>query len=410
MNRPADRVAVRVTPDALRRIRHGHPWVFDRSIRSVKPAGSTGDLAVVFDDRRRFAAIGLYDPNQPIAIRVLHVGKPVQIDAHWWEGRVREAMVHRAALVADLEAATGDGPAPGYRVVNGENDGLPGLVVDRYADVLVVKLYTAAWFPHLDAVIGAACGVTGASSVVVRLSRHVAARPGRVADGDVIAGRALSGVPFSEWGLAFEADVRIGQKTGYFLDQRENRRRIGRLAAGRDVLDVFSATGGFAVHAAAGGARSVHSIDASAPTLNAARRNMARNAHRPDVVACRYTTESGDAFEAMRRIATERRRYGVVVVDPPSFAQRAADVDRALGAYRRLAELAVRLVEPDGVLMLASCSSRVGEERFFEAVGSPLGAAGAVAVDRTGHDVDHPVTFPEGAYLKAGFWRLPAGG
>ncbi len=404
------RVAVRLTPDALRRVRQGHPWVFDRSVRSVKPAGRSGDLAVVFDERRRFVAIGLYEPDAAIAVRVIHVGTPTPIDGGWWFRRVADAAARRAELLADLVAAAGDGPGPGYRLVNGENDGLPGLVIDRYADVLVAKLYTAAWFPHLDGVITAAQTVTGASAVVVRLARRVAATSDRFADGEAIAGEVADRVRFSEWGLTFEADVRRGQKTGHFLDQRHNRRRIGELVAGTSVLDVFSATGGFAVHAAAGGARSVHSVDASAPTLDAARQNMELNRHLPAVAACRFTTEVGDAFDVLRRLGAERRRYGVVVIDPPAFAQRASDVERALGAYRRLATLATPLVEPGGVLMLASCSSRVGDEAFFDAVSSPVLAARGVEVERSGHDVDHPVSFAEGAYLKAGFWRMAPDG
>ncbi|MEM9514653.1 MAG: class I SAM-dependent rRNA methyltransferase [Actinomycetota bacterium] len=398
---PPRRVAVRVTPDALRRIRAGHPWVFDRSIRSIDPAGHAGDLAVVFDDRRRFAAVGLLEPDSPIVVRILHHGEPTPIDTTWFRTQLGVVADRRAALVAALTRAAPTGPGPGVRLVNGENDGLPGLVVDRYADVLVVKIYSAAWVPWLDVVIESLIDVTAASAVVLRRARQVTAGP---PDGTVVVGSLVDPrVRFSEWGLDLEADVVDGQKTGYFLDQRANRRRIGSLAHGAEVLDVFAATGGFSAHAAAGGAVAVHSIDASAPTLAVAERNVARNAAGP----VEHTIEVDDAFDALRRLRRAGRRFDVVVIDPPAFAQRAADIQRAERAYARLAKLALDVTGADGVLMLASCSSRIGRTQFFDIVAPLVAERGGREIARTGHDTDHPVTFPEGEYLKAGFWRVP---
>ena len=357
---------------------------------------------MVFDERKRFAAVGLFDPEAPIAIRVLHQGSPTPIDAEWIRGRLGAALGLRRSLVRAMTRAGRDAPGAGYRVINGENDGLGGLVIDRYADVLVIKIYTAAWIPWLEVVVDVAVDVTGAGAVVVRRARHVVDGP---ADGTVIDG-ALDDplVRFGEWGLDLEADVVRGQKTGYFLDQRANRRRIGGLADGAAVLDVFAATGGFGAHAAAGGAASVHSIDASGPTLAVAERNVGRNAATPGFV---HTTEVGDAFDALRGLRRAGRRFDVVVVDPPAFAQRAADVERAARAYERLAGLALDVTAPGGVLMLASCSSRVSTTRFFEIVAPRVAERGGREIVRTGHDTDHPVTFREGEYLKAGFWRLP---
>ncbi len=404
------RLAVRVTPDALRHVRAGHPWVFTDSITSITDGGRAGDLAVVFDQRRAFAAIGLFDPASPIRIKVLHHGAPATIDESWWRAAIAAALDRRAAFIGAADA-----PELGYRVVNGESDGLPGLVVDRYADVLVVKVYSAAWFPHLAAVVRALIDVAGAAvpttAVVLRLARTVArGETFGLADGDVIAGTLADDiVVFREAGLAFEADVRHGQKTGSFLDQRANRMLVGAMADGLDVLDVFAATGGFSVHAAAGGARSVLSVDLSAPTLAAAARNMERNRTLPAVQACAHEIRVGDAFEVLSDLDRQERRFGLVVIDPPSFAQRQSNVEAALRAYSRLTRLAVRLVVPGGVLVQASCSSRVPASAFFETVER----AGAAAdrplreITRTSHDIDHPVTFPEGAYLKAGFWQVP---
>ncbi len=401
----AKRLAVRVTPDALRHIRAGHPWVFEESVTSISHEASAGDLAVIFDNDRKFVAIALYDPDSPIQFRILHVGKPTPIDEDWWRATVRAALDIRAPFTSAPDA-----DRLAYRVLNGENDGVSGLVVDRYADVLVVKLYSAVWFAQLVTVVKALLDLTGCSGVVLRLARNLQDRETfGLADGDVIAGRVPDGpVRFVEAGLQFDADVRAGQKTGHFLDQRANRVRVGRMSEGRDVLDVFTSTGGFSVHAAAGGARSVHAVDVSEPTLAAAEHNMALNRDLAAVAACAFTTECGDAFEALVRLARAGDDYDLVVVDPPSFAQRQANVDGALRAYTRLTHLALRLVRPGGTLVQASCSSRVTDEQFFAAVLDAADAAGRslTEIARTGHDIDHPVTFREGTYLKAGFWRV----
>ncbi len=407
--RPNDkRLAVRVTPDALRHIRAGHPWVFEESVTSISHEASTGDLAVIFDNDRKFVAVALYDPDSPIQFRVLHVGKPTPIDADWWRSTITSALDVRAPFTTPPDA-----DRLAYRVLNGENDGVSGLVVDRYAGVLVIKLYSAVWFPHLVAIVNALLDLTGCTAVVLRLARNLQTRETfGLSDGDVIAGDLADGpVRFVEGGLQFDADVRAGQKTGHFLDQRANRLRVGEMAAGRDVLDVFASTGGFSVHAAAGGARSVHAVDLSAPTLDAAEHNMELNAHLDAVRACAFTTEVGDAFEVMVQLARAGTTYDLVVVDPPSFAQRQANVEGALRAYTRLTHLALRLVRPGGTLVQASCSSRVTDEQFFDTVLDAAVAAGRPLTEimRSGHDIDHPVTFREGAYLKAGFWRVGGG-
>jgi 23S rRNA (cytosine1962-C5)-methyltransferase len=379
--------------------------VFEESVRSVSHEAAAGDLAVIFDDDRKFVAVALHDPESPIRFRVLHVGKPSPIDDDWWHRTIRRALDVRSVFTSDPDA---DHLA--YRVINGENDALSGLVVDRYADVLVIKLYSSAWIPHLVTITRTLLAQTGCGGVVLRLARNVErGETFGVADGDVIAGIVADGpVRFHEAGLAFDADVRKGQKTGHFLDQRANRIRVGEMAGGADVLDVFASTGGFSVHAAAGGARSVLAVDLSAPTLAAGEHNMSLNAHLDAVRACEFATEVGDAFEVMVRLAREGRDFDIVVVDPPSFAQRQANVEGALRAYTRLTHLALRLVRRGGTLVQASCSSRVSAEQFFDTVLDAADDAGRPLTEiiRTGHDVDHPVNFREGAYLKAGFWTV----
>ncbi len=391
---------MRLTKDAARQIRGGHPWVFDASVISVRPAGRVGDLAVVFDDRRRFMAIGLLDPDSPIRVRVLHHGRPTPIDGSFWSARLRSALARRRSLEDD----------PGtdaYRWVHGENDGLPGLVLDRYGSVVVAKVYSAAWVPHLRPVLDTIDSLVSPQAVVLRLARNVEGHCG-LRDGQVVSGE-LPDRPaqFLENGLVFEADVRRGHKTGHFLDQRDNRARVRALSAGARVLDVYACTGGFSLNAAAGGARLVHLVDASAPVLAGARRNMELNTSSPGVRACRSEATVGDAIEVMTALAGAGRRFDIVIVDPPSFASSRGQVPRALRAYAKLTEVALRLLETGGLLVQASCSARVGAGEFARTVRSAARGSGFALseVVLTGHGIDHPIGFPQGRYLKAVFAR-----
>jgi 23S rRNA (cytosine1962-C5)-methyltransferase len=401
------RIAVRVGAGALRETRSGSPWVFDRSISSASDEGAAGDLAVVFDDKRRFAAIGLWDPDSPLRIKVLHAGAPATIDAVWWHRALRAALDRRASLAVDDTTTA-------YRCVHGENDGMPALVVDRYDTTLVVKLYSSAWFPHLAAVVDALVDLLAPDRIVLRLARVANGVAFGLADGDTLVGEPPTApVLFRERGLTMEADVVHGQKTGHYLDQRDNRTLVRGLAAGRDVLDVFASTGGFALAAAAGGARSVHLVDQSAPALAAAERNLAHNRRLRAVRDCTVRTTVGDAFEVLaaldRRAQRDADRFDIVVLDPPSFASRQSHIDRAVGAYAALTRLGVALVRPGGLLVQASCSSRVSADQFFETVLVAARDAGRPLreIRRTGHALDHPIGFPQGAYLKAIFAEVP---
>jgi 23S rRNA (cytosine1962-C5)-methyltransferase len=399
------RVAVRVLPAAQRAVRQGHPWVFDSAVRSVSPEGRAGDLAVVFDDNRRFLAIGLYDPHSPIRIRVLEHGAPAAIDAQWLAARLSAAAMRRESLPAT--------DTDGYRLVHGENDGLPGLVIDRYAGTLVMKLYTRAWLPWLPALLAAIPVVQPTDAIVLRLSREVAGDEARLfglRDGCVLYGEAPEQrVQFHENRLCFAADVLHGQKTGFFLDQRDNRARVRDLAVGRRTLNVFAYSGGFSVYAAAGGAPSVVSLDLSAAALADAELNFRLNRSIPAVAACRHQTIAGEAFETLADLGRSRAAFDLVIVDPPAFAKRESEVARALQSYSRLTKLALAVTRPSGRVVLASCSSRVSAADFFSAV---MNAASEVKrplreVERTGHALDHPVGFPEGAYLKCLFAIAP---
>ncbi|HEX3090310.1 MAG TPA: class I SAM-dependent rRNA methyltransferase [Ilumatobacteraceae bacterium] len=398
------RMAVRVTPDARRQIAAGHPWIFNESITSISHRGVVGDLAVIFDNDRNFVAIGLWDPGSPIRIRVLHHGKPATIDADFWQQRLTAAIERRGSLGYETSDTNG------YRILNGENDGFPGLVLDRYADTYVLKVYSPVWIPHLRTLTRVIDETLKPEALVLRLARTMAdQRLHGLSEGMALIGEAPTApVLFLENGLTFEADVVHGQKTGHFLDQRENRALVGSMSAGMRVLDVFSATGGFGVYAAAGGAIRVTSVDQSEPTLAVAERNFAHNASLPNVRHCEHDSMIGDAYEVMDRLIQRRKHYDIVVVDPPAFAQRKSNVDRALHAYGQLTQRAVQLVRTDGLLVQASCSSRVEADQFYATVRGSAQRAGydLVEVRRTAHAIDHPVTFAQGGYLKALFARV----
>ena len=391
------RLRLRLTPRAETIVRSGHPWVFSDSVRSENRPGHTGELAVIFDRNDRFLAIGFYDADSPIRVRILHAGKPVTLDAAWWTRRFEAALQRRQGLF---------GPeTDGYRLIHGESDGFPGLVLDRYGAVAVLKVYSAAWLPRLPELVGTIRENLAPGRLVLRLSRNIQAAAERGwsrREGDLIGtgeGRADT-VLFREHGLVFEADVVHGQKTGFFLDQRDNRQRVGEIAEGRDVLNAFSFTGGFSVHAAKGGAARVTDLDISRHALAGAARNFALNASVPAVAAAAHEGIQADCFEWLAR--GPRREFDLIVVDPPSLARRESERQGAIAAYRDLNASAIRRLRPGGVLVAASCSAHVTEDEFFAAVREVAGRSGRswTLLWSAGHPADHPATFPEARYLK----------
>ena len=407
---PTPRLRLRVTAAAESAIRGGHPWVFDASIREQNRPGQAGELAVIFDRRDKFLALGLYDPLSPIRVRVLHHGKPATADAPWWRARLQTALARRDGLF--------DAQTTGYRCLSGESDGWPGLVLDRYDTSFVLKLYSAAWLPRVGEVVGwlrdelpklLGAG-EGGLRLVLRLSRNIqtqAEQEFNLRDGQVLVGSAPDGpVVFLETGIRFEAEVIRGQKTGFFLDQRENRRRVETLAAGRDVLNAFSFSGGFSLYAARGGAVSTTDLDISPHALDSARRNFALNADDPRIAACRHACVQADTFDWLA--ANPRPDFDLVILDPPSLAKREAERAGAIQAYHRLTALGLPRLRRGGVLVAASCSAHVSAEEFFAAVLDALSASRRrfVEIARTLHAPDHPATFPEAQYLKCLFARL----
>ena len=392
---PRQRLAIKVTSQAEKHIRQGHPWVFESSVVKQSAAGQAGDMAIIYDQKKnKLLAVGLYDPTSPIRIKLVAHQQPARLDADWFSEKIALAFAKRAPLLAT--------DTNSYRLLHGENDGFPGFIADVYAEVLVIKLYTPIWLPYLEVMLPILAQQAGTSTTVLRLSRLLQQQDSALNglhDGMVLAGTlGEEEVIFREHGIRFSANVIHGHKTGYFLDHRHNRHQIGQLAKGKTVLDVFAYAGGFSVHALMGGARAVTSLDISAQALAVAQRNVALN-----LAEAQHQIIAADAFTALEEMALRGDRFDIVVVDPPAFAKRQNEVERALQQYARLARLGAKLVAPGGYLLLASCSSRVPADDFYTASLSALRQTGRDFREwkRTQHDVDHPIGFPEGAYLKS---------
>lgn len=393
------RLAVKLNAKGEQSVVKGHPWVFSNSIVKINDDAKTGDLAIVFSkNKNKVIGIGLYDANSPIRIKIIHnAQEKAEINAAFFYNKVEVAYKKRASL---LRTETNS-----YRLLFGENDGFPSLIADIYASVLVVKLYSEIWLPYLESILNSLQQVSKAETVVIRLSRQLQNSSNHdFKDGKVIYGTLDNEVvQFVEHGINFSANVIKGHKTGYFLDHRENRRRVGELSTGKTVLDVFSYAGGFSVHALANGADEVTSLDISKQALDIARENGKLNSY-----SGIHKTIYGDAFEEMRRLIKKGKRFDVVVIDPPSFAKQQSEIDLAKKKYAQLAELGAKLTAKNGLLVLASCSSRVPAQTFFAINIRILKGQNRPfeIFDKTQHDIDHPIAFKEGAYLKCAYYRF----
>ncbi len=396
---PTNKIAFKLKPAAETLVKKGHPWVFENSIVKQNKEGKSGDLAIIFDNRKnKFLACGFYDPTSPIRIKILQANKPTTINAEWFAHKVQEAYNKRMPL---LETNTNS-----YRLIYGENDNLPSLVADVYDNVLVVKLYASFWFYHLAAILPELIKVSKAETTVLRLSRNVLKEKNEFGftDGQILDGELNNEViVFKEHSVNFSANVIHGHKTGYFLDHRNNRKKVGELSKGKTVLDVFSYAGGFSVHALVGGAKEVTSLDISAPALEIAKSNAKLNEF-----SGTHNIIVGDAFDELNNLAKANRKFDIVVIDPPSFAKSAAEVDKAMASYKKLAQLGLKLVQKKGILVLASCSSRITSEVFFDLIEETLlrNNANYTILEKTLHDIDHPIGFKEGAYLKCVYVKL----
>lgn len=400
-------IKLQVSKTLQTKILKGYPWVFDYQIQNLPQEGKPGDLGIIYDSKNKFLAIGLYDPFSAIRLRVLQQGAPREIDAAFFADRVKKAIALRSAL-------PGKGTS-GYRVVNGENDRLPGMVLDRYEDTAVLKLYTSAWIPFLELLLPVLEEHLKVQRCILRLSRNtqktVEAMSG-YREGQVLFGPSLTApVCFRENGLYFEVDVFEGQKTGFFLDQRDNRQCIRTMAKDKSVLNVFSYTGGFSIYAFAGGCRSVVEIDSNPWAIKTSRETFELNFPSKQFETDSFQQLQRDAFIALKQLVAMKKSFDLVILDPPAFATNKKQKVKALITYSRLAESGALLTQPGGILFAASCSRHVTAKEFFQAIFSGVKSAGKIyeVIQKTGHAVDHPVLFPEGEYLKGVYLKILGG-
>jgi 23S rRNA (cytosine1962-C5)-methyltransferase len=392
----ANHPLLRLLPRADRRLKAGYPWAFSNEIAATPEHRTWAPGAPVrleSDSGWRYGTFA-FNPHSLIAARLLDHDPTVSIDASWVHTRVAAAAAMRAKVC----------DSPFHRLVHAEADRLPGLIIDRFADVAVVQANSAAMDRLLPEITAALTSVLPLRAVVARndsaarlqegLPQHVRLLHGETACVEVI-----------EAGVRFPINPLEGQKTGFFLDQRPARDRVAALAPGARVLDVFCHTGAFGLRAAAAGAVAVKLVDSSAPALDLARQSAEQNG-----LSAQITIQRGDAFDVMADLAASPERHDIVICDPPAFAKSRKDADAGLRAYHRMTRLAAPLVAAGGFLLVASCSHHAPLEAFAAQVAAALVRARREArvLFTGGAGVDHPVhpNLPETAYLKAQLLQL----
>lgn len=384
-------VFVRLKKDLIRSIKRGHAWLYSDAVEIIR--ADSGSVAILTDRKGERIACGIYDPSHPIALRICRTAPPLTLDDDWLVARLRRAH--------DLRRAAFNRSTTGYRLVAGEGDGLPGLIIDVYDRVAVMKLDGGA-----PEAFYRPAGIAEWLHKQLSLQCVVLRTRQRGSQGQVLLGLAPDEpVPFTENGLQFTADVLRGQKTGFFLDQRDNRALVQSLSHGRRVLNLFSYNGGFSVAAGVGGAKAVTSVDIAAPAVEAANLHWQLNGLPRPHVGCAV-----DCFEFLEEAIATGQTWDFVVCDPPSFAPNEKSRERALVAYAKLAQMSARVTCPDGWLALASCSSHVDAQAFTQANFEGLARARrqATLLGERGLPIDHPtpLAMPELRYLKFQLFRL----
>ena len=382
-------------PGKERSLFRRHPWIFAGSVDRLEGRARPGDTVTVVTAEGKALARAAWSPSSQIRARVWSFDAEAAIDHAFFKRAVAASVARRAAIPA-LRGQEG------VRLIHGESDGLPGVIADRYGDVVVLQLTSAGADKWREAIVAGLVQATGCAAVYERSDSEVRGLEGLesrtgCAHGALPAG----GLTIVENGVRMEVDAEGGHKTGFYLDQRDNRLLTGQLAGGRTVLNCFCYTGGFSLQALAGGAKHVVSIDSSGPALATAARNVALN---PQLDASRAEWREDDVFQALRSLKAEGRKFDLIILDPPKFAPSAAHADRAARAYKDINLLGFRLLNPGGILMTYSCSGGIGLELFQKIV---AGAAADVGVEarilhRLSAAPDHPIglAVPEGEYLK----------
>lgn len=384
--------SITLRPEAHKRLLFGHPWVYSNEIvmDAAAKALPPGTLVRLLRADGEALALAFFNPHPLIAARVLTRSLDATIDASFLAARLERARTLRDRLYE----------RPFYRLIHAEADGFPGTVVDRYGGLVVAQVNAAGMELLLPALLEAFERVLQPEAVLLRCDSPARNLEGLPAYVKLAKGHLEGPIELEENGLRFLADPQGGQKTGWFFDQRDNRAAVARLAAGQSVLDLYSYAGGFALAAAAGGAREVTAIDRSEGALALAEKAAALNGLQE---RCRF--RRAEAFEELERLAAARSRFGVVVADPPAFVKSKKELKQGARGYRKLARLAATAVEPAGFLFIASCSHNMPVEEFERQVARGLVDAGREGriLRAAGAAADHPVhpALPESAYLKS---------
>jgi 23S rRNA (cytosine1962-C5)-methyltransferase len=371
-----------------------HPWIFSGAIARLEGEPGAGETIEVRDGQDNRLALGAYSPHSQIRIRVWTWNPQETVNADFFRRRLGAALAARRSILPGDEGGAG-------RLVHAESDGLPGLIVDRYADTLVMQVLSSGPERWRETLAGLLLELTGCRSVFERSDAEVRSLEGLPGRADTVRGpEPPEQIEIQENGLRYSVDIRRGHKSGFYLDQSENRARLQGVAAGRSVLDCFSYTGGFTLNALAGGATAVTAVEASADALDLARHNLALN----NLSAERVEWVEGDVFQRLRLYRDQGRFFDLIVLDPPKFAPTAAQAQRAARGYKDINLLAFKLLRPGGLLFTFSCSGGISADLFQKIVAGAALDAGAEAQiqARMGQSPDHPVAlnFPEGAYLK----------
>lgn len=380
-------------------IQNGHLWIFSGALQQPPHWIEPGGLADVKDATGQFVARGYYNPQTDIAIRILTRNIDEAIDFEFLRRRVRHAAELRRVFDPDLTNA--------YRLINAEGDGLPGLVVDRYAEILVVQIHTLGMDHLRDQIIEALVDETGARGILLRNDSQSRRREGlEVEEPLVAAGFVPVRVAVRENGVLFLVDPWEGQKTGFFLDQRDKRQALRKYTRAKRVLNCFSFTGAFSIYAAlASSETSVTSVDTSAPAIEVAREHFVMNGLDPN----RHDFLIADVFDYLEHARTAGERFDVVVLDPPAFAKTQGARSQALKAYRHLNTLGMQVLQPGGILLTCSCSGVIGMDDLLGALSNAAQRLprSVQVLETYTHGVDHPINLamPETGYLKAVFCR-----
>ena len=370
-----------------------HPWIFSGAIDRVEGAPQSGETVAVVAADGAWLAHAAYSPVSQIRARVWSFVAGDTIDDAFFARAIARSAAARAPML--------DARHSGARLVHGESDGLPGVIADLYGDTIVLACLSAGADRWRNALAHALAALPGVACVYERSDADVRTLEGLPPRTGALIGMLAAPVTIVEDGIGYIVDPVAGQKTGFYLDQRDNRRLLRDLAGGRRVLNAFCYTGGFTLAALAGGAATVTSIDSSADALAAARANLARN---PALAASGCTWVEADAFADLRRLRNEGANFDAIVLDPPKFAPTAAHAERAARAYKDINLLALKMLVPGGLLLTFSCSGGISAELFQKIVAGAAVDAGASAqiVKRLTASADHPIAlnFPEGDYLK----------